>query len=179
MLKNTAIFIEVFNLFILFSIIALSALDRLSKIYVAFLLEDSGELVILPGLVKLRLLSGGNTGAAFGIFRGNVALLIVFTSLFIAVGIYLLYFKKFTSRLSYVSVLLIVAGGLGNLYDRIVYRGVADFIEFIFMDFPTFNLADIYVTVGAVLLLISVIALKNNPFFVHGSKPVSNDECAE
>ena len=156
-------------MFILFSIIALAVIDRLSKILAVSVLNGSEEIIIIPGLVKLRLLNGGNTGAAFGMFQGNTIILIIFTAIFIAIGIYILYYKNFTLKLSMISVLLIVAGGIGNLYDRIVYKSVTDFIEFIFIDFPTFNVADIYVTIGSVLLILSILILRNEPFFLEKS----------
>ena len=68
------------------------------------------------------------------------------------------------------SVLLIVAGGVGNLIDRILNGYVVDFINFVFITFPVFNLADIFVTCGGTLIIIYMI------FFADKEK---KDECNE
>jgi len=94
-----------------------------------------------------------NTGAAFGIFKGGNLVFAVFTFIIISIIIYLylskpIYFKE---RNVCVSAALIVGGALGNLVDRVTYGYVIDYINLGF--WPVFNLADIALTVGALILI--------------------------
>ncbi len=158
-------------LFTIFSILALTVLDRLTKIAAESALAGAGTVEIIPNILGLELLEGGNTGMAFGLFSGGAAVLSALTFVLVFVGVYLVLFKRFTSGLSRAAAVLLIAGGAGNLYDRVVYGAVTDFIRFLFFDFPVFNLADCFVTVGAVLLVISVITLGDKSFFVRPGTP--------
>lgn len=129
------------------------ALDRLSKVLLPAYLKNGNTITIIKGVVELRLLEGGNTGAAFGMLKNGTLLLIIMTALLIIALMYLLFFRRFSSRWVYAAALLITAGGIGNLYDRVVYGYVTDFINFTFIDFPIFNIADCYVCVGAAILV--------------------------
>ena len=86
---------------------------------------------------------------------------IFFLVLTLVVVIYLLYYFirniKSNPKLLNISLSLIVSGALGNFYDRLFHGFVVDFIEFSFFDFPVFNVADILVTTGSVLLIIFII----------------------
>ncbi len=152
-------------LFTVFSILALTVLDRLTKVAAEAALSGGGTVEIIPSILGLELLEGGNTGMAFGLFSGGAAVLSALTVALLFVGVYFVLFKRFNSGLSRAAVVLLVAGGAGNLYDRVVYGAVTDFIKFLFIDFPIFNLADCFVTVGAVLLVLSVILLGDRSFF--------------
>lgn len=107
-------------------------------------------------LFDLRLVH--NFGAAWSMFEGSVALLIA-----VAVVICLLLFafavyeSKNASLLEMASIALVFAGGLGNMIDRIAYGYVVDMLDLQLFDFPTFNIADIGVTCGIVLLFISIL----------------------
>ncbi|MDO4565741.1 MAG: signal peptidase II [Oscillospiraceae bacterium] len=148
-------------------IIALAALDRGSKVLLGALLADGSRRVLIEGVLGLRLLEGGNTGAAFGLFQNGTVFLIIVTLLMIMALLYALFFKRFSSPWLRCSALLITAGGIGNLYDRIAYGSVTDFIEFLFIEFPVFNLADCYVTVGAAVVIIWLLfAGKNAEIFL-------------
>lgn len=108
-----------------------------------------------------------NTGASFGMFDGN-ALLLAILSIVLLIGIISadIVFKQ--NRVLYnVAVSFIIGGALGNLVDRLSFGYVRDFIRLDFMSFPTFNVADSFLTIGAVLLCIYVLfftkkADKNN-----------------
>jgi lipoprotein signal peptidase len=144
----------------------LLALDRITKIEMPVFLEDKGKVDIIPGIISLRLLEGGNTGAAWGIFSDSTWLLVIFSMVIVFVALYLMFFKRFYSFWMHLSVMLIIAGGMGNLYDRAVYGAVTDFFEFQFVSFPIFNVADCYVSVGAVLLLVAMLFMKkDDPIF--------------
>ena len=116
--------------------------DRLTKLYIP-----------LPKLC--------NSGAAFGILHGQTFLLSIFS---IAVIIVLGYFtiKKYPQLniIQKISISLILGGTLGNLFDRINYGYVIDFINLSFVNFPVFNLADAFINIGAGILLITLLARK-------------------
>lgn len=106
----------------------------------------------------LRLSYTTNTGAAFGIFKGYSFLLIIIAMVAIAVLI-LLYMKE-NSRIFETSYILIIAGAAGNLIDRLFLGYVRDFIAV--WVWPSFNLADIFITLGALALIIGIILRKKD-----------------
>ena len=99
-----------------------------------------------------------NDGASGGILGGQTVLLILLTiALLIALGWY--YFSKIKTGGKYQTLLsvaigFVVGGSLGNLYDRVIFGYVRDFINFQFIDFPVFNIADSAITIGVILLVI-------------------------
>ncbi|MEA4826645.1 MAG: signal peptidase II, partial [Clostridium sp.] len=99
-------------------------------------------------------------GAAFGIFQGKVFLLTAVTLLVVIGMIYYLIKYKPDSKVLRLSFALIISGAIGNLYDRVFYKYVVDFILLHYRDiyyFPTFNVADMLVVVGTFLLAICVL----------------------
>ncbi len=130
------------------------AIDRITKLLALKELRG-GEVVLLPGLIKLRLLF--NEGSAFGIkIIKTEKLWIIITSIFVI----LLYILPVRDRLSRISRGLLISGAVGNLLDRIIYKKVIDFITL--PHWPTFNVADILITVGITLALISLLRRKEN-----------------
>lgn len=139
----------------LVSMLALVALDQLIKLLVIDYLKPIGSLPLIDGFIQLNYAE--NTGAAFGSFSGYTNLLSIFTLILIIVGTLALMLKKIKFGVEYVCVALIIAGGLGNLIDR-VFRGfVVDYIEPLFIDFAIFNFADILVTCSAFVLIFWLI----------------------
>ena len=136
-------------------IAALVAIDQFIKLLVIEHLEPIGSLPLIDGFIQLNYAE--NTGAAFGSFSGKTSLLSIFTFAIIVVGIIYLMVKKRKVDVEYVCITLILAGGLGNLVDR-VFRGfVVDYIEPLFIDFAIFNFADILVTCSCIVLVIWLI----------------------
>lgn len=133
-------------------------LDRVSKVWAEeALLHRSME--ILGGLVPLTL--AYNKGAAFGMSIGEDSRWFFIPVTFVALGLLGVLYKQAErdDPLRLVALSLVIAGALGNLYDRIfIADGVVDFIgpvDLGFWDFPIFNVADISITCGAILLAIS------------------------
>lgn len=144
--------------------------DRTLKVLMTIWLAD-GPIVAIEGVFRFRYIE--NTGAAFGMFSSSTLALSIATAVVLLVLIYVIFFAKPLSRFTRISLAIIVAGGLGNLYDRIVYGFVVDFIEPLFIDFAIFNFADICINVGCVLLLLSVILDKG--FFASKKKTENAD----
>lgn len=132
--------------------------DLLSKKYVWNFLDQNGvqeNVIGLFNLVKVK-----NEGAGFGIFQGKtIGLTIVTFIVVIAICVYLFFALKETEWLR-ISLVFITAGGIGNIVDRIAFGYVRDFIQFSFWNnFPVFNVADSFVTVGAFMLVVVLIVM--------------------
>lgn len=110
---------------------------------------------LIPGVFRLRYVE--NTGAIFGSFSGAVVILTIFSSILVAVTLYLLLSKKITSKYIFVCLLLMASGGAGNLVDRIRLGYVIDYFEPTFFEFAVFNFADCLITVGAFMLILYLV----------------------
>ena len=134
-------------------------LDFITKSWALDALAGGTRLEILGGFVPLTL--AYNRGAAFGISLGEDSRWFFIPITILALVLLLVLLRQAQRRdwLRLVSISMVVAGALGNLYDRVRWdRGVVDFIGPInlgFMDWPIFNVADMSITCGAVLLAIS------------------------
>lgn len=135
--------------------VALVVIDQWTKAVVLRDLAGGRVVTPLPGILQFRYVE--NTGAAFSVLTGRTMFLAVITALVLCIAIGLLVFEKIPGILNQVSVLLMVAGGLGNLIDRVSRHYVVDFIEVLFTRFAVFNFADCCVTIGAVILILSTI----------------------
>lgn len=133
-------------------IAVLAVIDQLTKYAVISTVKVDGPKEFLFGLFQLRYVE--NTGAAFSSFSDNTLLLTVFTVIILAVCLVLLLTKKLKPLFLNICLLLVIAGGLGNVIDRIMYGYVVDFIEPLFINFAVFNFADCCITVGAALIII-------------------------
>lgn len=132
------------------------ALDRWTKS-----LFDSvqvGQTVgsTLGGLIDFTLVH--NTGAAWGIFAENTMALGIFSLVVVAALLaYFIWDAKNMNAFQTIGIALIVGGGIGNAIDRFTQTYVTDFIATTFIDFPVFNVADIGVTCGVVILMIGLL----------------------
>ena len=142
----------------LFIIILGIFLDRITKIYAINNLAGGKDLVIIKDFFQFSYLE--NRGAAFGIFQNKVIFLTVFTCILISAMIFYLYKNRKKSKLLSISLSMVISGAIGNLFDRVYYKYVVDFILLHYKDvyyYPTFNVADILVVVGTILLSIYII----------------------
>ena len=130
-------------------------LDRVTKALAVKYLVPIRDFPIIRGVFHLTYAE--NTGAGFSILEGNRLFLIVIPIIVAAFLVYMLLSKKVTSRLFSWSLALVLSGAVGNLIDRIFSGYVVDMFNFTLINFPIFNVADIFVTVGAVLLFIYII----------------------
>ena len=128
------------------------ALDRATKVW-SLTLEGGVEAV--PGLLNFRPVR--NYGAAFGVFAGKQALLSALVLLLCAAVLFILLRFPRMANAGRAGLWLILAGGLSNLYDRLRYGYVIDFLEFGFVRFPVFNVADVCVVVGCALTFIALL----------------------
>lgn len=137
------------SIIVLFAVIGL---DQLTK----FLIFGTQPRSIIGDFLWFQ--SEKNTGAAFSMLAGNNVLFIIITSLACVILGYFLFSKKmFSKRLEKISLALILGGAVANLIDRIVFAYVRDFIYLKFINFAVFNIADTAITIGAVLLIVSIL----------------------
>ncbi len=125
--------------------------DQLTKLWARNELAKA-PIILWNDVFSLRLVY--NTGASFGIFHNHTAILTVF-SIVAMVAIIVFYFllpKTNKMRLMRLTLTIIVAGGIGNIIDRIAFGKVTDLFSFDLINFPVFNVADIGITCGAVLM---------------------------
>lgn len=138
-------------------------LDRLTKLWALNVLTKVPEIVIIKNFLSFSYLE--NRGAAFGILQNKVSLLVIVTLVVVMGIIYYLIKYKPSSRLLKLSLSFIIGGALGNLFDRIFYKYVVDFILIHYKDvfyFPTFNAADMAVVIGTFLLIFYLIKEDEN-----------------
>ena len=170
-------------------VIVLVALDRITKIWASAALSgnvsgggaaasssnlaaqstSAAQSFTLP-FIDFTLVH--NTGAAFGIGSQSTWLFIIIASVIVIGIIFWLCISKNLKPGLVIALSLLAAGGIGNVVDRVIFGYVVDFIEFNFIEFPVFNVADICVTVGVILLFIQVL------FFggvSAGSEPASDE----
>lgn len=133
------------------------AVDLLTKHFVYMPIAAGADDVIVWNGV-LRYTAVENTGASFGLFSDSfVALTVVSFVTVIALLLVLVFSVKVRNGWLRAALILMIAGGLGNLVDRFMFGYVRDWIYFELIDFAVFNLADSGLTVGCVLLLIFVV----------------------
>ncbi|WP_123053544.1 signal peptidase II [Clostridium sp. JN-1] len=144
-------------------IVLVLILDRLTKLWALNVLTAVPEIVVIKNFLSFSYLE--NRGAAFGILQNKVSLLVIVTLVVVIGIIYYLIKYKPSSRLLKLSLSLIIGGALGNLFDRIFYKYVVDFILIHYKDvfyFPTFNAADMAVVIGTFLLIFYLIKEDEN-----------------
>lgn len=135
----------------LLSIAVLTAADQIIKFFAERGLANSDGIIVIDKFLSWDYVQ--NTGAAFGSFSKSTTLLSIITGAIILAGIIAIITKKIKGKFLLTISVMIIAGGLGNLIDRLLKGYVVDFIKVLFIDFPVFNFADILVTCGAFMLL--------------------------
>ena len=145
-------------------IISIFLVDRISKIYVVNLDKKLIDADLFNS-TYLNITLVWNSGIAFGLLsigENNLYNLITIFIFLIVIILLILVFK--TEKLRKYSYLIIVGGGLGNLFDRIFYKAVPDFIDIHFNGFHwfIFNIADIFITLGIICLIYDEVFLQKN-----------------
>ena len=139
------------------AVLLIVALDRVVKIWAERALSNSPAKVFVPKILNLHYTT--NDGAAFSIFSGNRIFLTVVTIAALFVIGFLLIKRVFPHALSEWALVLVAGGAIGNLIDRAWKGYVVDMFEFSFVNFAIFNVADIFVTAGGVMLIVYLLFL--------------------
>ena len=150
--------------------------DRISKIAVlkyvfGLSFPDSSRFGDSVPLIKdvFHITYHGNTGIAFGMFKDNKILLIMLCAfILVLIGLYI-YKTKPSSLIEKMCYGMIIGGALGNVFDRILYGFVIDFIDVCVINYPIFNVADSFIVVGTIMLAVYIL------FFEKGKDTVEKD----
>ncbi len=161
-------------------LIVLIVLDQVSKNFYRQLYLNNGQTTVIDGFFYLTYTV--NTGAAWS-FLSDVSWAQTFfkiltsVSLVLFVLMYLYAFKRKYKWMQY-SLTFVVGGTIGNFIDRLISNGVVDFLSFVFGEyhFPVFNLADTFLVVGVIMLIIHFLLLDENALFKKkdGNEKISN-----
>ena len=143
----------------MFLFIILVLIDRITKIWAVEHLQDREAVSIIKNVLELYYLPNGNTGAAFGMLSGHRILFLVIAFIVVAVIFYLVFNMPQDKKYRAVSILFmfIAAGGAGNMIDRFIQGYVVDFIYISCINFPIFNVADMYVSICTVVLAVIML----------------------
>lgn len=132
-------------------------IDQMTKHFAVVSLKGQTTVKLIDGVLEFNYLE--NRGAAFGMLQNQKFFFIFIAVVILAVIIYVLgktpNQKKYTKL--HIALVLIAAGAIGNMIDRLRFDYVVDFIYFSLINFPIFNVADIYVTCSAIYLVILLI----------------------
>lgn len=135
--------------FCLFGVLIVA--DQLTKLWAREVLVNE-PIIVWKDVFSFRLIY--NTGASFGIFHNHTSILTIF-SVVAMIAVIACYFwlpKEKKMRPMRFTLAIIVAGGIGNIIDRIAFGKVTDMFSFDLINFPVFNVADIGITCGAILM---------------------------
>ena len=133
-------------------IFVLVAADQGIKVLVDLYLRPVGSKMLVPGFLQLRYLE--NDGAMMGMMGGKTTVMTILAVICMIAVLVVIYSGWLSSKVDYISVVLIAAGGFGNIIDRIFRGFVIDYIEVLFVDFYVFNFADCLITCAAFTIII-------------------------
>ena len=142
-------------------ILIIFAFDRISKFYILNL-SETGEFVNIQIIPFLNLYLIWNTGVGFGLLSSNSDFYYnLITLLFVLINIIIIVIIFKSNDYKFFLFLMILGGSISNLFDRIYYKAVPDFIDLHFNDFHwfIFNVADIFITIGVLCLIFAELFL--------------------
>ena len=133
---------------------ALLALDQCTKQLAVLYLKNNPAIVLIDGVLELQYLE--NRGSAFGMLQNQKFFILFVGFVFLAVILFFMFklpaHKKY--NIAHILLSIVIAGGIGNMIDRFRFDYVVDFISFILINYPIFNVADCYIVVAMVGLFI-------------------------
>lgn len=148
--KTIQVFVDILIMVILV------ALDQITKYLAIVNLKDQPAFVLMEDVFELHYLE--NRGAAFGMLQNQKVLFVIISVVMLfVIGYLIVKFPEQGFRGLEITLVFISAGAIGNLIDRIRFDYVVDFFYFKLIDFPIFNMADIYVSVCCVVLILLLL----------------------
>lgn len=155
-------------------------LDQLSKWLAVILLEGQPSFYLIPGALRFTYVE--NRGAAFGMLADNRWVFLVLSTLTIVCLLGFMIYSKPQSRLERAGLALVLAGGIGNMIDRVLLGYVIDFIDF--CAFPklwnwVFNVADSCICIGVGLLIIYIIKLSVSEYKAEKNRREGNESTSD
>lgn len=129
-------------------------LDQIFKYFARLNLKFIGDITVISGLLEFTYVE--NRGAAFGMFQNQRWFFVAFAVIMILFFVYLIKCKKLTDKMVLTAASLIIAGGIGNLIDRVFLGFVVDYIKLSFFP-PVCNFADYCITFGTAILFVYIL----------------------
>lgn len=161
----------------------LIALDQITKLLIVnnFDIGEIKEIITIGSQKFFSITHVRNSGAAWSIMEGKTIVLIIFPIVVVGIILIMLFKGKIKGKLECLSYSLIIAGGIGNLIDRIRLNEVIDFIKWEVFNFPVFNVADICIVIGAIMACVCYIFFSedNKKVAVTAEKAVLDDSCSK
>lgn len=133
-------------------------LDQAVKYWAATDLQAMGSIPLWKGVFHLTYCE--NTGAAFSMFTGQRWMLLAVTLILLAGLLWVLYKGWMQNAFGRLSLQLIIGGAIGNMIDRILMGYVVDMFDFCLIDFPVFNVADIFLCVGVGMMMLYILVME-------------------
>ena len=155
-LKNNKISVRV-RIISAFAVLCLLGIDQLIKYYVDLYLKNRPAVTVIKNVLEFNYLE--NDGAMMGFMGGKTVLMTVLAVICVVVMLFVIFSGIIKDRVDYWCCLFMIAGGLGNIIDRIFRGYVIDYIEVLFVDFYIFNFADCLITCSAFVLIFYQIYL--------------------
>lgn len=134
-----------------FAVLCLLGIDQLIKYYVDLYLKNRPAVTVIKNVLQFNYLE--NDGAMMGFMGGKTALMTVLAVICVVVMLFVIFSGIIRDKVDYWCCLFMIAGGLGNIIDRIFRGYVIDYIEVLFVDFYIFNFADCLITCSAFVLI--------------------------
>ncbi len=178
-MKNKSIISNrILAIFITIGILIFIAIDQITKVIAFNNLKGNDSIVLIKNIFSLTYIE--NKGAAWGLFAGKMGIFVIVTMIVVPVLILFIFRiqkvkRTIDNKRSYsilqMLIVVLISGAIGNCIDRVSRGFVVDFFEFTFIDFPVFNVADCYITVGTTMLILLVMfALSDEDFNLITSK---------
>lgn len=149
------------TLYLLLSVILVS-LDQLTKYLTVQHIELYEVVDFIPNVLSFTYIR--NTGAAWNILEGQMWFFYIITAIVVLVLLYHMYTEGQSDKIFGIILSVILAGAIGNFIDRLLHQYVIDMIKFEFINFPIFNLADVFLSVGVTVLFIYSIYQERNTY---------------
>ena len=134
------------------SVVLFVAIDQIIKYFVVLYLKPVGSVMFIKGFLQFSYVE--NTGAMMGMMGGKTQLMTILAVVCMVAVLFVIYSGVLTSKIDYCCIVMIAAGGFGNIIDRIFRGFVIDYIEALFVDFYVFNFADCLITCAAIVMII-------------------------
>ncbi len=137
-------------------VLLLLLVDQFTKYLASTYLKNGSDVILIKDIFQLHYLE--NRGAAFGMLQGQKLWFVIITVIMLTLMVLVYFRTPVEKKYGWIRFILalLTAGAIGNLIDRLRLNYVVDFFYFELINFPVFNVADIYVTVGMALLIILV-----------------------
>ena len=156
-------------------VVCITLFDQLTKLIVLSELTKVSTVELIEKVFYFTYCE--NTGAGFSIFAEHTGVLAAVSCCVIVAMILYVVLKKPQSRVLNVALTFLVGGAIGNLIDRVRLGFVVDFLDFRLIDFPIFNVADCFVTIGAALFIVYIIFIDGKQ--AKEKKTIENENTAE